>query len=184
VVSETTAVAKGYREMDFAGKIRVVMDFPRPGIVFRDITTLLKDAEAFRSVVDDIVLKFRGNGIDTVVAIESRGFILGGAVAYQLKSGFVPVRKLGKLPYETIQASYDLEYGSSAVELHKDAILPGQRVLLIDDLLATGGTMQAAASLVQQLGGEVSAIVFLIELDDLRGRQRLSGYNVVSLVHF
>ena len=170
--------------MKLEEKIRDIPDFPKKGIIFKDITTLLKDADAFRWVIDGLAAEFSGGEIDMVVAIESRGFILGGAVAHRLGLGFVPVRKLGKLPAETIQASYDLEYGSNTVEMHRDAIKPGQRVLVVDDLLATGGTVEATVRLIEDLGGEIAGVAFLIELDFLHGRDKLSGYRVVSLVHY
>jgi len=170
--------------MDLKSLIRDVPDFPKPGIVFKDITTLTKDAEGFRAAVDEIVEQYRDASIDVVVGIEARGFIFGGAVAYQLGVGFVPARKPGKLPAETVRAEYSLEYGTDAIELHRDAIPPGGRVLIVDDLLATGGTAAATAKLVEELGGEVAAIAFLIDLTFLKGRDKLGGYEVTSLVEY
>ena len=156
-------------------RIRHVPDFPKPGILFYDITTLLRDAEGFRAAVDAIAAPYRGQAIDLVVGVESRGFILGAAVADRLGVGFVPVRKPGKLPSKTIRATYSLEYGTDSLEIHSDAVERGQRVLIVDDLLATGGTARATADLVRQLGGTVLGIAFLIELADLNGRARLAG---------
>jgi adenine phosphoribosyltransferase len=170
--------------VDLQAHIRSVPDFPKPGIVFRDITTLLQHPDAFRAAVDTLEARYRDSRIDRVVGIESRGFILGAALAYRLGAGFVPVRKPGKLPAGTIRESYALEYGTDAVEIHKDGLQPGQRVLLHDDLLATGGTMSAACALVDRLGAQIVGLSFLIELDFLRGRGRLSGYDIFSLVHY
>jgi adenine phosphoribosyltransferase len=156
-------------------RIRHVPDFPKPGILFYDVTTLLRDREGFRIAVDSLVAPYTERHIDLVVGIESRGFILGSAVADRLRAGFVPVRKLGKLPAATVRASYDLEYGSDSLEMHKDAVERGQRVLVVDDLLATGGTSRATLDLVRQLGGEVEGVAFLIELRDLKGREKLKG---------
>jgi adenine phosphoribosyltransferase len=156
-------------------KIRHVPDFPKPGILFYDITTLLLDPEGFRLAVDSLVTPFRDAGIDAVVGIESRGFIFGAAVADRLGAGFVPIRKVGKLPAETVTVSYDLEYGSDALQVHADAIREGQRLLIVDDLLATGGTAQAAVNLVEGLGADVVGVSFLIELTFLNGRARLDG---------
>ena len=153
--------------------IRHVPDFPKPGILFYDITTLLRDPAGLRESIDGLAKPFRDQRIDVVVAIESRGFILGAAVADRLGVGFVPVRKPGKLPARTLQQSYDLEYGSDALEIHQDAITPGQRVLIVDDLLATGGTARAALDLVRKTGGEVAGLAFLVELQFLDGRTRL-----------
>ncbi len=159
-------------------KIRHVPDFPKPGILFYDITTLLLDAEGFRLAVDRLTTPLEGLGVDTVVGIESRGFIFGAAVADRLGAGFVPVRKVGKLPAETVTVSYDLEYGSDALQVHADAVRPGQRIAVVDDLLATGGTAQATVSLLQGLGAEVVGLSFLIELTFLSGRTRLNGHPV------
>lgn len=159
-------------------RIRHVPDFPKPGILFYDVTTLLRDPDGFRLAVDSLALPFRERGVEVVVGIESRGFILGSAVADRLGAGFVPVRKLGKLPAETITASYALEYGNDSLEMHRDAISSGQQVLIVDDLLATGGTAHATVSLVKQLGGRVMSLAFLIELAGLNGRSRLEGEDV------
>ena len=154
-------------------KIRHVPDFPKPGILFYDITTLLRDPIGLGELLDGLTEPFRDQRIDLVVGIESRGFILGAAVADRLRTGFVPVRKPGKLPSRTLQQAYDLEYGSDALEIHRDAIEPGQRVLIVDDLLATGGTARAAVDLVKQTGGEVAGLAFLVELQFLNGRAQL-----------
>ena len=168
----------------FKSKIRHVPDFPKPGILFYDITTLLRDAEGFRLAIDALVDPYRDAGIDLVVGVESRGFILGAAVADRLGCGFVPVRKVGKLPSTTIRATYDLEYGTDSLEMHRDAVDPGQRVLIVDDLLATGGTARATVDLVKQLGGGVQGIAFLIELLALGGRARLQGENVLAVLQY
>lgn len=165
-------------------KIRHVPDFPKPGILFYDVTTLLQDPSGFREAIDHLAAPFVGKNIDIVVGIESRGFIFGSAVADRLGAGFSPVRKPGKLPSATMRASYDLEYGSDALEIHHDAVRAGQRVLIIDDLLATGGTAKAAADLVNQLGGEVHALGFLIELVGLNGRDRLSGQTLHTVLKY
>jgi adenine phosphoribosyltransferase len=159
-------------------RIRHVPDFPKPGILFYDVTTLLRDRDGFRAALDQIATPYVGGNIELVVGIESRGFILGSAVADRLGAGFVPVRKLGKLPAETVRASYALEYGTDSLEMHRDAIGAGQRVLIVDDLLATGGTAGATVELVKQLGGDVVGLAFLIELAALNGRQRLTGESV------
>jgi adenine phosphoribosyltransferase len=167
---------------DLKGKIRDIKDFPSDGILFKDITTLLKDGPAFRYVVDAFVQRYQTEQVDVVVGIESRGFILGGAIAHELKAGFVPVRKLGKLPGKTIEVEYDLEYGRDALAVHEDAIKPGQRVLAFDDLLATGGTMGAALRLIRQLGGQVVGVAFMIELAFLHGRDKLKEQTLHSLI--
>jgi len=163
-------------------KIRDIKDFPSEGILFKDITTLLKDPKAFREVVDWLATDYIQAGVATVVGIESRGFIFAGALAHQLGAGFVPVRKLGKLPAKTITVEYELEYGRDALAMHEDAITPGQRVVVVDDLLATGGTMAATLRLVQQGGGVVVGVAFLIELAFLHGRDKLKDYPVTSLL--
>lgn len=168
--------------MDLASLIREVPDFPKQGIVFKDITTLLKVPAAFRQVVDDLTAAFREDRIEVVVGMESRGFIFAAPLAYNLGAGLVPVRKLGKLPYSTLSIEYALEYGTNTLEIHRDAIEPGQRVLVVDDLLATGGTVAATVELVQQLKGEVVGAAFMIELPALEGRKKLHGVKVVSLV--
>ena len=163
-------------------KIRQVPDFPKPGILYYDITTLLRDPVGLREVLDGLTEPFRDQQIDLVVGIESRGFILGAAVADRLRAGFVPARKPGKLPAGTIQQSYDLEYGSDALEIHQDAIEQGQRVLIVDDLLATGGTAKAGADLIEKIGANIIALEFVIELSFLNGRDKLNGYAVNSLI--
>ena len=160
--------------------MRDIPDFPQPGILFRDITPLLADGSAFRAAVRALAAPYRG--ISTVVAIESRGFILGAPVAYELGVGLVPIRKVGRLPYATESEEYALEYGSNTVEIHQDAIRPGDRVLIVDDLLATGGTVRAAVNLVERLGGEVAGITVLAELAFLNGRGQLAGYDIRSLI--
>ncbi len=159
-------------------RIRHVPDFPKAGILFYDVTTLLRDAQGFKLTIDSLSIPFEGQGIELVVGIESRGFILGAAVADRIGAGFVPVRKVGKLPSQTVRATYDLEYGTDSLEMHSDAIEPGQRVLIVDDLLATGGTAKATADLVSRLGGEVHAMDFLIELVALDGRSKLAAYDL------
>ena len=165
-------------------KIRHVPDFPKPGILFYDITTLLQDPAGFRQAVDALSAPFSDQGIELVVGIESRGFIFGAAVADRLGAGFSPVRKPGKLPSTTIRASYDLEYGSDALEIHDDAVGRGQRVLIVDDLLATGGTAKATSELVSRLGGEVVAHAFLIELVGLNGREKLAGQTLHTVLKY
>lgn len=164
--------------------IRNVHDFPKPGIVFRDITTLLKDPQAFQAVVEILYRQYRGKNIDKVVGIESRGFIVGAVLAHRLGAGFVPVRKPGKLPAEKLRQDYQLEYGTDAVEIHSDAIALGDRVLVHDDLLATGGTMEATVKLVEKLGGTIVGVSFLIELTFLNGRRRLQEYDVFSIITY
>jgi len=169
--------------MDLASLIRDVPDFPVPGILFKDITTLLRNAAALREVVTRLAEQYADAQVDIVAAIESRGFIFGAPLAVQLGAGFVPVRKPGKLPAQAISESYTLEYGTNTLEMHVDAIQPGQRVLVVDDLLATGGSARAAVNLVERLGGKVVGLAFVVELDFLNGRQKLTGYPVHSLVH-
>lgn len=170
--------------MDLKSKIRDIPDFPKKGILFKDITTLLKDGPALKKTVDLLYEKAKEFQPDLIVGMESRGFIFAPLIAYLLGVGFVPTRKPGKLPAETIAQEYVLEYGSDKIEIHKDAILPGQRVLIVDDLLATGGTAAAVGELVKQLGGEIAGYLFLIELDFLKGREKLSGKQVVSLLSY
>ena len=165
-------------------RIRHVPDFPKPGILFYDITTLLRDPDGFRLAVDSMATPFSGSDVDVVVGVESRGFILGSAVADRIGAGFVPVRKLGKLPSQTIKASYALEYGTDSLEMHRDAIAAGQRVLIVDDLLATGGTAAATVQLVKQLGGAIVALAFLIELQALNGRAKLGGDKIHVVVPY
>ena len=165
-------------------KIRHVPDFPKAGSLFYDVTTLLRDAEGFKIAIDSITTPYVGRDIDAVVGIESRGFILGAAVADRLGAGFVPVRKLGKLPSKTIRATYDLEYGTDSLEMHRDAIEPGQRILIVDDLLATGGTASATIRLVKELGGAVEGVAFLIELIALGGRNKLPGESIHVVLQY
>jgi adenine phosphoribosyltransferase len=164
--------------------IRTVPDFPKPGILFYDITTLLKDKTGFAQMIDAFAAYYIGKEIDLVLGIEARGFIFGPALAYRLNAGFVPVRKPGKLPAETLTIKYDLEYGSDSLQIHKDAIQPGQRVIIVDDLLATGGTMLATTQLVKKLGGEIAGLAVAIELDFLKGRDKFPEYDVFSLMHY
>jgi len=172
-------------DMDVAAlraRIRDIKDFPTEGILFKDITTLLRDGPAWRFAVDALASRYQRDRIDLVVGVESRGFIFGGAIAHQLNAGFVPVRKLGKLPGKTVEVEYELEYGRDALAMHEDAVTPGQRVLAVDDLLATGGTMAATLRLIEQLGGQVMGVAFMIELAFLKGREKLKGYPLHSLI--
>jgi len=164
--------------------IRTVPDFPKKGIMFRDITTILRNKEGFAYVIDKFYERYKGKNINIVVGIESRGFIFGAALAYKLGCSFVPVRKEGKLPHHTMKEEYALEYGNAAVEIHKDSIASGQRIIIVDDLIATGGTCAAAINLVKKLGGEIVECAFVVELTDLKGRGKLKGHNVFSLVEF
>jgi adenine phosphoribosyltransferase len=168
----------------FKSRIREVPDFPKPGINFYDITTLLRDPAGFKAAIESLSAPFAGAGIDIVVGIESRGFILGGAVADRLGTGFCPIRKPGKLPSKTLRESFSLEYGTDSIEIHTDAIHPGQRVLVVDDVLATGGTAKAAASLVKGLGGTLHGLAFLIELDFLKGREKVQDFDLFTLIHY
>ena len=170
--------------MDLAMTIRSVPDFPVEGILFYDITTMLKDPEAFRESVDQLVNYYQETEVDVVVGVESRGFIFGAPLAYKLGVGFVPVRKPGKLPAEKLAESYELEYGTNTLEIHKDAIQQGQKVLVVDDLLATSGTAMATCNLVEKLGGQVVGAAFVIELNFLKGREQLKGYDVFSLLSY
>lgn len=165
-------------------KIREIPDFPKPGILFYDITTLLKDAEAYDEAIEAMVAPFRDQRIDLVVGMESRGFIFSAPMAIALGAGLVPVRKLGKLPAETLSIEYALEYGSNTLEIHRDAIGPGQRVLIVDDLLATGGTVNGTIELVERLQGDIVGLAFLVELDFLHGRDRLAGRSITSIIHY
>jgi adenine phosphoribosyltransferase len=167
---------------DLRAKIRDIKDFPTEGILFKDITTLLKDGPAWRFAVDALASRYLSERVDVVVGVESRGFIFGGAIAHQLQAGFVPVRKVGKLPGPTIEVEYELEYGRDMLAMHEDAIEAGQRVLAVDDLLATGGTMAATLRLIGQLGGQVVGVAFMIELAFLHGREKLKSYPVHSLI--
>lgn len=164
--------------------IRTIPHFPKKGIMFRDITTLLKDADAFKETIDALVERYRNQSLDLVAGIESRGFIIAGAIAYLLGKGFIPIRKPGKLPAETFRVEYELEYGKDAVEMHKDSVFKGARVLVIDDLLATGGTMKAACDLVERAGGTVVECAFIVDLPDLKGRKKLQKYQIFTLVEF
>ncbi|MGU3575837.1 adenine phosphoribosyltransferase [Brucellaceae bacterium C25G] len=166
--------------------IRTIPDYPKAGVQFRDVTTLMGNAQAFRRAVDELVYPYAGGKADKVAGIEARGFILGGAMAHQLSAGFVPIRKKGKLPYETVRIAYSLEYGIDEMEMHRDAIKPGEKVILVDDLIATGGTAEAACKLLQQMGAEIVAACFVIDLPDLGGRKKLEalGVNVHTLVAF
>jgi adenine phosphoribosyltransferase len=165
-------------------KIRNIPDFPKPGILFYDITTLLRDPDGFRDAIAAMAEPFHGQQVDLVVGIESRGFILGGAVAEAIGAGFVPVRKPGKLPGKAIKESYALEYGTDTLEIHEGAILPGQRVVVVDDVIATGGTARATASLVRKLGGTVQALAFLVELEFLHGREKLAGESIHTVIRY
>ena len=169
---------------DLRAKIREVPDFPKPGILFYDITTLLRDAEAFREVIDRMAEAVKGQRIDLVVGMESRGFIFAAPLADRLGAGFVPVRKLGKLPAETIEVEYDLEYGTATLEIHRDAISRGQRVLVVDDLLATGGTVLGTIELVRRLGGEIAGLSFMVELTTLGGRAKLGEFTIHTLLAY
>jgi adenine phosphoribosyltransferase len=169
---------------DLRAKIREVPDFPKPGILFYDITTLLKDPESFREVIDRMADQVKDARVDLVVGMESRGFIFSAPLAYKLGAGFVPVRKLGKLPAETIEVEYELEYGTATLEIHKDAIKPGQRVLIVDDLLATGGTVMGTLELVRRLGGEVAGLSFMVELTALHGREQLGEFTINTLLTY
>lgn len=162
--------------------VRSIPDFPEPGIIFRDVTSILQDADGLKLAIDSMQACLKDTDVDVIVGTESRGFIFGVPIAYNLHKPFVPVRKKGKLPCETISASYDLEYGSAEIEMHKDSIKPGQKVAVIDDLIATGGTIEAAIKLIEELGGEVVKVVFLMELAGLKGRERLKDYDVESVI--
>jgi adenine phosphoribosyltransferase len=169
---------------DLKALIREIPDFPKPGINFFDITTLLKNPAGLKRTLDALKERYKGAAIDTVVGIEARGFFFAPAVAYSLGAGFVPVRKPGKLPAKTRSAAYDLEYGTDQLQIHEDAISAGQRVLIVDDVLATGGTARAVAGLVQDLGGTLAGLSFVIELDFLNGREKLAGHDIFSLLHY
>lgn len=164
--------------------VRSIPDFPEPGIIFRDVTTILQDGDGLHLAIDKLIEMVDGLDFDVVVGPESRGFIFGVPVAYALHKGFVPVRKKGKLPCETVSAEYDLEYGSAVIEMHKDSIKPGQKVVIIDDLIATGGTIEAITGLIEQLGGQVVKICFVMELAGLKGREKLEGYDVGSVITY
>lgn len=164
--------------------IRDIPDFPKEGIMFRDITTLLKDAQGLKEVIDIFSDRYRDKGIKYILGADARGFIFGAAIAYNIGAGFVPIRKKGKLPYKTLSASYELEYGSNEVEMHVDAIENGDKVVIVDDLLATGGTAKAMLDLVKKLGGDIEEFAFMIELEDLNGRDKLQGENVFSIIKY
>jgi adenine phosphoribosyltransferase len=173
-------------EQTLISSIRNIPDYPKPGVMFRDITTLLGDARAFRRSIDELVHPYAGTKIDKIAGIEARGFILGGAMAHQMSSGFVPIRKKGKLPHETVRIAYSLEYGLDEMEMHKDAVAPGEKVILVDDLIATGGTAEAAVKLLRQIGADIVAACFVIDLPDLGGRRKLEalGVDVRTLIAF
>jgi len=172
------------KELDLKKYIRTVPDFPKPGILFYDITTLISNKERFQCVIDLFIKNLQGKKIDKVIAIEARGFILGGAIAYKLGAGFIPVRKKGKLPWKTNAAVYNLEYGQDSLHMHEDAINPGENILIIDDVLATGGTMNAVINLTKQLRGNIVSIAFLIELEALKGKEKLEGLPFFSLIKY
>jgi adenine phosphoribosyltransferase len=172
------------KQINLSNCIRAIPDFPKAGILFRDITTLLNDKAAFKQSIDSLADEFKTKKIDFVVAAEARGFIFGAALAYKLKAGFVPVRKKGKLPHKTFEATYDLEYGKDSLTIHQDAFKPGANILIVDDLLATGGTVKAASELVKKLDGNIVGICFLIELVELQGRDKLKDYPVFSLIKY
>ena len=171
---------------ELSAAIRSIPDYPKPGIIFRDITTLLGDARAFRRAIDELVQPYAGLKIDKIAGMEARGFILGGAVAHQLSAGFVPIRKKGKLPHETVRIAYSLEYGVDEMEIHMDAVKPGEKVILVDDLIATGGTAVGAVQLLRQIGADVGSACFVIDLPELGGRKKLEalGVEVRTLVEF
>ncbi len=164
--------------------VKSIPDFPEKGIIFRDVTSVLQAADGLHLAIDEMQKFLEGVDFDVIAGTESRGFIFGVPIAYNLHKAFVPVRKKGKLPRETVSAEYELEYGKAEIEMHKDAIQPGQKVVLVDDLIATGGTIEAAAKLVEELGGEVVKIIFLMELEGLKGREKLKGYDVESVIHY
>ncbi|AAO36688.1 adenine phosphoribosyltransferase [Clostridium tetani] len=170
--------------MDLKDKIRVIQGFPKEGISFKDVTTILQEKEAFKYTIDTLVEELKDKNVDVVVGPEARGFLFGAPLAYALGAGFVPVRKKGKLPSTTISSKYELEYGSDELEMHKDSIKPGQRVVIADDLLATGGTICSVIEMIESLGGEIVSINFLIELTDLKGREKLGKYDISSLVQY
>ncbi|MDI6891619.1 MAG: adenine phosphoribosyltransferase [Actinomycetota bacterium] len=170
--------------MGLRGKIRDIPDFPKKGIVFKDITPLLRDKDAFREAIDALARRYEGDSVDVILGAEARGFVIGGALAYKLGVGFVPARKPGKLPHNVTKAEYELEYGMDSLEMHQDAIEPGDKVLIVDDVLATGGTASAKVDLVEKMGGKVAGVAFLIELTFLNGREKLKGYDVFSLIQY
>ncbi|WEX76530.1 adenine phosphoribosyltransferase [Sinorhizobium numidicum] len=173
-------------QSELIAAIRSIPDYPKPGVMFRDITTLLGNPRAFRRAIDELVHPYAGTKIDKIAGIEARGFILGGAIAHQLSAGFVPIRKKGKLPHDTVRIAYSLEYGVDEMEMHKDAIVPGEKVILVDDLIATGGTAEGAAKLLKQMGADIVAACFIIDLPELGGRKKLEalGVDVRTLIEF
>ena len=177
-------MATTLKKTDLKARIRDIPDFPKPGIIFKDISTLLKDPHAFKKSVDLLAKKYRKEQIDQVVGVEARGFVFGATLAYKLGAGFVPVRKKGKLPYKTRGVTYDLEYGTDTLEIHEDAINPGNRVLIVDDLLATGGTTKAVTELVKQAQGEIVGVAFLVELRFLKGKEKLKDFPVYSVIKY
>ena len=184
--SESEPAMNSTIEQTLRAAIRTIPDYPKPGILFRDITTLLGNARAFRRAVDELVHPYAGGKVDQVAGIEARGFILGGAIAHQISAGFVPIRKKGKLPHETVRVAYSLEYGVDEMEMHKDAVKPGQKVILVDDLIATGGTAEGAVKLLRQMGADIVAACFIVDLPDLGGRAKLEalGVDVRTLVAY
>lgn len=170
--------------MDLKKFIRDIPDFPKPGILFKDITTLLQDRDAFKYTIEQFVSHYKGKQIDYIAAVEARGYIIGGALAYNLGAGFVPVRKPGKLPYEVHSVEYTLEYGSNKLEVHKDAVKPGSNVLIFDDLIATGGSAEATAKLIEKVGGQVAGFAFMIDLSFLGGKEKLKDYDVFALIEY
>ena len=172
------------KKIDLKSRIRNIPDWPKKGILFRDITPLLADPQAFAAAVNALCTNFRNNGVEYVAAVEARGFIFGAAVAKTLGAGFVPIRKKGKLPFKTEGVSYDLEYGTDTLEVHQDAVRKKAKVLMVDDLLATGGTMAAACKLIEKIGGQIAGIAFLVELKELAGRDKLGGYKVIAVISY
>ncbi|MFO7913753.1 MAG: adenine phosphoribosyltransferase [Desulfotignum sp.] len=170
--------------MNLKKTIRSIPDWPIPGVVFRDLTTLMQDPEAFKHSCDILFQRYCDKGIDKIVGIDARGFVFGGVLAYKLGIGFVPVRKVGKLPFRIIQENYDLEYGTDTLEIHQDSIVPGEKVVIVDDLIATGGTVGATVKLVRKLGGDIVECAFIVELPDLKGREQITGCPVFSMVEF
>lgn len=185
-IRQTNRAGLMTKTIDLSASVRSIVDYPKPGIVFRDITTLLGDAVAFRQAVDELVRPYAGTGVDKIAGIEARGFILGGALAHQLSAGFVPIRKQGKLPHKTVSMSYSLEYGSDVMEMHVDAVRPGDKLILTDDLIATGGTAEGAVKLLRQQGAEIVSACFVIDLPELGGRKKLEalGVEVRTLMEF
>ncbi len=171
-------------KIDLKTFVRDVPDWPKPGILFKDITPLLGDSVAFAAAIEQMAAGFEAGGIDYVAAVEARGFIFGAALAEKLQAGFVPIRKKGKLPYKTVSHTYQLEYGTDTIEIHSDAVEPGAKVLMVDDLLATGGTMAAACNLLEKLNADIAGVVFLIELEFLKGREKLAGYDIKTIISY